>query len=383
MGKMKKIKYTHINSAIIKAALILLIVGLFLPAMTFAGPIIRSGDDVSVEADQILEGDFYGAGTKVSISGSAENDVYIAGGSVTVNAPVKEDLVIIGGTVQVHGEVGDDLRVFGGEVTIADKVGGDLVMLGGTLKVLSTAEIEGDVLFFGGDLDIAGNVKGSVAGNADYVRIDSGIGGDVDVAAVESLSFGDRAEIMGDVSYRSINELARSQSSVVVGDINQEKLNLDGGLGKYALLPTLVVLFAALSAFLLFKKQLQGLVNTTDSSYGVNGLIGLGAMIIVPVVGVLLLVSILGIIPGILVLAAYLTIILAAWTVSGIILGTFVLSLFNKSKDVTLSATILGVVLMSLLTMLPYVGPLIGVVVFLIVLGGMARIIYNKISPQE
>lgn len=97
-----------------KSLAISLFVLVCLPVFVEAGPIIRSGESVSIDADQVLKGDFYAGGASVSISGRAENDVYLAGGTVTVNAPVAEDLVVLGGVVQVHGEVTDDIRVAGG-----------------------------------------------------------------------------------------------------------------------------------------------------------------------------------------------------------------------------------------------------------------------------
>ena len=355
-----------------------LMLGIMLyPSLVFAGPIVRSGDTVSVEADQILESDFYGAGGTVSISGSAEHDVYVTGGSVTINAPVDEDLVIIGGTVQIHGPVGDDLRIIGGEVTLAEEVGGDVVVLGGTLNILSTARIEGDILFFSGEVEISGNVKGGVAGMADIIRIDAGVGGDVKVTARQSLAFGDRSEILGNVTYRSENEIARAQGAVIVGDIVKESIDISKNAGQYALLPVLVLLFAALSAYLLFKSRLQKVIEVTKVSYGVNGLIGLAVLLAVPAVGALLIISILGLIPGIVILITYIVLLILTWVISGIVLGSLVLKSIWKSEKSGILSVIVGVILFDLLVFIPYIGPLLGLAVFLIVLGGISRLIYQ------
>lgn len=54
---------------------------IFVPFSAFAGPIIRTGESVSIDATQSLKGDFYGFGSSVILSGDSENDAYIAGDS--------------------------------------------------------------------------------------------------------------------------------------------------------------------------------------------------------------------------------------------------------------------------------------------------------------
>lgn len=349
----------------------------FLPGTVFAGPVIRSGDSVSIAADQVIEGDFYAGGGTVSLSGTAEGDAYIAGGTVTVNAEIAEDLVVAGGTVQVHAPVGDDLRIVGGDVTVAEHVGGDLVILGGSVQVLSTAQIEGDILFFGGNIDVKGGVKGSVVGFGDNVRLDSGIGGDVKVTASQLLTLGDRAEVLGNVVYKSPSEIARAQNAVVVGDLIQEQFSSESGSSRYAVLPLLMTLFAALTVFLLFRNRLQGVVDVSKTSYGGNGLVGLGVFLLVPVVSILLLVSVLGFIPGIVLFLSYLLLLIAAWIISGIVLGTFALKFFMKTEKISVLSVIVGVVLFDILVLVPYIGVLLALAIFLVVLGGISRLLYN------
>ena len=128
---------------------VLIMISCVLPIGADASPIVRGGDTVSVDESQILTEDFYAYGGTVVISGSGERDAYIAGGTITINGDVKGDVSILGGVVQIHGKIGDDLRIIGGEVTLADTVVGDVVVLGGSLSILSSAEVEGSILFLG------------------------------------------------------------------------------------------------------------------------------------------------------------------------------------------------------------------------------------------
>ena len=349
------------------------------PGLAFAAPIIRSGDSVSVDDNQVLEGDFYGFGSTIVISGEADNDVYLAGGSVTVNAPIKQDLVILGGSVNIHGPVDDDVRVAGGEVTIADHVEGDVVVLGGTLNLLSTASVGGDVLFMGSKVDISGSVAGSVVGRGGQVRIDNSVGGNVSVQASQSFSLGDRAEILGNVEYESMGELARAQGAVVVGDI-QKKILPTAGVNSYALLiPLLILLFSVFTAYLIFRSPMQQVVDATAQSYGIQGLVGLGILLVMPFVGFLLVTSVLGMIVGIVIFIAYVLLIFTTWILSGVVLGTLILKYAAKKPKITLASVTLGVIIFDVLFLVPFIGPFLVFAVFVIVLGGVGTQLYHLI----
>lgn len=348
------------------------------PIAASAGPIIRSGDSVSVGAEQILEGDFYGFGGTVTISGLANSDVYVAGGSVTVNAPVKQDLVIVGGTINVHAPVEDDLRIVGGEVTIASDVSGDLVVAGGSLKILSTASIGGDVLFFGGDVDISGNVAGSVIGVSNKARIDSSIGGDVSIQATNSFSLGEKAEVLGNVEYESVSELARAQGAVVVGDIQKKIMSQSNDSDVYAtLIPLLVLLFAAFTGYLLFKAGIQRLVDTTAESYGTQGLVGLAALFVVPIVSFILMASVLGMLVGLVLFVLYIAATVCAFILSGILLGTLLMRYASKRPTVSLVSITIGVCVFYFLALIPLIGPLLMFAIFAIALGGICMRVYR------
>lgn len=353
---------------------------LIVPSVAFAGPIIRSGDAISVTSDQVLEGDFYAFGGTVLVSGEAEHDVYAMGGSVTVNAPVKGDLVILGGTVNVHGEIGDDVRIAGGEVTIAEHVTGDLVVLGGVVNILSTASVDGDILFFGSELTIGGGVKGSVMGVASNVRIDAVVEGNVSVTAVDGLTLGDRAELLGSLEYKSSSALARAQGAVVVGEVQRKTVADEEDRGYVVLLPILVMLFAALTAYLLFRPFLQKLTEATSLAYGTYGLVGLAVFFAMPFVGGLLILSVLGMFVGIVILISYLLLLLVSFVVAGITFGAFLQRPFTKSLRLSPASVATGMIIFTLLPFIPYVGFLLMLAAVFIALGSLSVHLFRHIK---
>ena len=357
-----------------------LLVAIAVPMAVYAGPVIRSGESVSIESDKVVEGDLYAVGGSVTLSGEVRGDAYIAGGNVTVNAPIDADLVIAGGSVNIHSSVADDVRIVGGSVTLAGSVEGDVLVTGGSLHILSTAEIKGDLIFAAGDIDVEGSVAGSLYGIVDSLRIDASIGGNIDISAGTGLTLGDRAEVLGDITYRARTDLVRAPNAVVVGTTQKETIADTTTPIEFYVIPLLTLLFAALTVFLLLRKRLDVFVIDTEQNYGTQGLIGLAVFLGIPFVGVILTLSVLGLLVGIAVLAVYVALLCAAWVATGIVLGTIAIRFVQKNTKVTLISVIVGVLVLEAVTFIPYIGPLLALAAFLTVLGGIARRLYKAIS---
>lgn len=351
----------------------------FLPTHVFANPIVRISEDVSVGKNSILEGDFYGLGSSITISGSAQDDVYVVGGVVTINGDILGDLTVIGGSVQIHGEVKDDVRILGGDVSIAKPVGGDVVVIGGNVDILSTATVGGDFLFAGHKAEIDGEVSGSVYGTVAILNINARVGGDVSVTTDQQLTLRDEAEVQGNITYKSFLDIVRAQNAVVSGTIRKEKVEAItiAHEAQLIVIQLLILLFAVLSLFLLIRAPLERLVARTVSSFGKQGIIGLGVLIGMPLVGALLTVSVIGSIVGIVILIAYVLLLFIAWIVSGIVLGSLVKRALHKGERITLLTVVGGTILFGLMIFLPFIGPILTIAFVVVVLGGISMALYR------
>jgi hypothetical protein len=344
------------------------------------GPVIRSGESVSVEANQVLEGDFYALGETVTLSGTAERDVYVLGLQATVNAPVAEDLVVIAGDVEVHGKVDDDVRILGGEVIIAEPVVDDVVVIGGTVRILSTASVGGDLIFFAGDVQIDGPVEGTVYGTADTLRIDAHVGGNVDVRTGSSFALGDRAEIVGTLSYKSANELSRAQGAVVTGTITHDDSPfkpVDENPLKPLVLNLLLLIFSGLTVFFILRTRTARLMLTIEEGYGRLGLIGLGMFLALPVVAVILLASVIGFIVGFVLMLGYVASLIIALMCLPILVGRLLQRLVRLGDTLTVFTIILGVFTTIALTYIPVIGGFALLLGFLMVLGALYSELYR------
>ncbi len=343
------------------------------------GPVIRSGQTVGVEANQLLEGDFYGMGNTVTISGEATRDVYAIGGTIMTNAPVNEDLVVIGGVVQVNGPVKDDARVVGGEVIIADQIDDDVVVVAGTLHILSTASIKGDLIFMGGEIVIDGPIEGTVYGTGGTVRIDARVGGDVTIRAAETFTLGDTADVVGNVVYRSDREIVRGQGAVVAGTITKEAFAAgeEAPPLKGMILNLLIIVFSSLTIFFLARSRARTLVENILLGYGRLGLIGLGMILAVPIVSVILMTSVIGMLVGIILLCGYILLMLLSILCLPILVGALAQRAAKMGNAVTFLTVLLGVFIVLILPFVPYVGFLVLLTGLVIVVGALGDELYR------
>ena len=359
----------------------LMLVGASTSYVRAQGSVIRSGESVSVEAHQILEGDFYAFGSSLTLSGEAKHDMYVAGGDVTINGSVAGDLGVVGGVVQVHGAVGDDVRILGGEVTIAEAVQGDVVVLGGTLTLLSTATVGGDVLVAGGEVRIEGPVQGSVYGTTERMRISGKVAGNVHVQATNGLTLNETAVITGNVRYTSNVDISRAQGAVIGGTIQKEMIASPASetAFKGVLFKALVTLFAVLTVFLALRRRTSEVLDIVYTSYGRMGLIGFGVFFIMPFVSILLASSILGMIVGVTLLLIWILFCSAAWVLAGMCIGTVLNRLVFKRESFTLLSVVLGTFIFAFLPLVPYVGVLFTCALLAIALGAVATYIYRAL----
>lgn len=351
-----------------------------LPTTVVAETVVRTGDNVSVSSDQVVENDFYALARAISMSGSVNGDMYAIGGTVTANGPVSEDLVIVGGTTQVHGDVADDVRILAGEATIAEHVGGDIFVISGSLTVLSTASVEGNVYFHGGEAVIEGEVKGSIIGAAGAMRVDAPVGGSVEMTTTGTLTLGDRASIGGDVRHVGREELVRGANAVVEGEVVElpfTKTQEESGNGGWVML--FVVLFAALFMYLIFRQRLIVMVDDVLSNPGRVSLFGLGIVLVGPVLTIFLLVTVLGAALGALIAFLYLAVMVVAFILMGVVAGGLIAKLFSSKEKVSLIWVLVGVLFVQLVVMIPVLGPFLWFILFVITAGAVTHALYSAL----
>lgn len=171
-------------------ALITLAAGVALAQDELLDGKLRTGDTVTVGADESVDGDLYLLGGTVTVDGSIDGDLTALGGQLLLNGTVTGDVLAAGGTVAIAGSVGGDVRTTGGQVTLNGSVGEDVVVAGGQTTLQGGSSVDGDLIVSGGQVTVAGAIAGNIEANAGTYDRSGTVGGTEHVA----LQDGDEGE---------------------------------------------------------------------------------------------------------------------------------------------------------------------------------------------
>ena len=125
---------------------------------------------VAVPAAAAATGDGSGGDRRISVSGGVvvaqdetiDGPVVSFDGRATINGVVTDDVFVGRGNVRVNGRVTGDVLVLDGDATVTGRVGGDVISVGGRVIVQSGARVGGDVVSRREPRIASGTVRGDV-----------------------------------------------------------------------------------------------------------------------------------------------------------------------------------------------------------------------------
>jgi len=346
----------------------------------------KGGSDVNIGSNQAYN-DLYTAGANVSLSGKVNGDLTAGGGMVTVNGEVTQDALVGGGTIYLNGNVGDNARLAGGNITINAPINNDLAVAGGIITVTDKSSIGGDLLVAAGNLTLNAPVSGSVRIAGGSVVINSRIDGNMSITA-KRLVFGPNAEVTGRVTYKGPQE-AVVQSGAKVNNLEYIKYQPEKRhLGGIITAAFFVRLFAWIIAALVLSWLFRGFVlSTAERTFRFpwkNLGIGIITLIIVPIIAFLLLLTFVGYYLAVLLMLAYILLIAVSLIVAAVALGYLILRFLVKPVEVIYwQAIIIGVVVWSLLRLVPIAGWIITAIIFLMVFGELSGRLWAGVAPRK
>lgn len=279
------------------------------------------------------------------------DNLYIASANPIVSADVIGDLFVTGGNVSVSGHVMGDLGAAGGSVTLTGPVDGDVRVFGGSIYIDSV--VSGEIISFGGQVVYGPHArvgKDLVAGS-DELKIDPA----VTVGGKKSIFQGDPERIE-----RMVQEV--KTYPLLTGAFWLALL--------FAILGYLVVAIALMGAMPnIVKKYVQNSLKD-NGAFWVHLGIGLLALIAFPVAAMILFITGIGAMLGLLLLLLWAIYVLVALVFSGFLLGGVAKHVFTNSKSaLDWTWALGGVVILPILSSIPWIGWVIGLVFFLWALG--------------
>ncbi len=340
----------------------------------------------------------YTAGNVVLINSNIGKDLLTGGRVITVNGDVEDDLWTVGQSVVVNGNVGGSVRVGGQDIIITGEVKEDVIAGGGTITIAETASIGGDLFVGGGTIIIDGSVAGDIRFVGDKVTINSKVGGRAQGKVGDTLTLGNRAEIVGDLNYTSPKEVVIEGEGKVLGEIDftlkepeaEKKSSFFGRntiLGIFTLwflIKMLSMIAAGIVLVYVFRKATKKIIEKSLSSFWSNLGIGFVALVITPIACIILLITVVGMWLSGITFLAYVFMVTLVSLLAKIAFGSWLIKTIKREKDYKVNwlSVVVGVLGLSILSLLPFVGWIIWLSFMLAGLGTLYRAVFRKIRAK-
>ncbi len=344
----------------------------------------RTAGNITIPSNEVINDDLYISGGTVVIDGKINGDLLVSGGNVTVNGSVSDDIMAAGGTLILNGPVGQSVRATGGTLSLNGKIGHDLVVGGGTVDIGAGSAIGHDALIASGNGRLSGRVGRELKASADSFVIDGQVGKNASLE-VTRLTLTNRAVINGNLTYTSENKASIASGAKIVGKVTH-KVRPRARTTARDIFSFIVSYLAAflfgVVLLLLFPKRTVRIADAITSSPWISLLLGLVLLIIVPIAAVIIMIFLITIPLSLTAIALYILGIYLAKVFVGFALGRLAGRYFKFNLHDIL-ALLIGLLIIMLLGLIPFVGPVLRFLYVLFGLGAAGYVFYKAIRERS
>lgn len=329
-----------------------------------------SGEDSTDTAQEASTNhDLFASDDTVTITDSetVNGNAFVVANTVTVNGQIGGDLFVIAQTLNIDGG-----QIYGNVFAMADTI-----TLNGLIydlyAVCDTLNVSYDGVAYR-DLKVTCNTA----------NINGVIGKDVNIEAKKALNIESDCLIYGNLNYSTPNEIELADG-LVTGDVNYSALAITSQNGSVigyfvSLLMILVsVLVVWIVASKLAPKFYGRLTSMSPKKIGISILIGLVTLVVTPLISVLLMMTVIGVPVGFALLAIYMIALALSFAMAVIgISGKLASKAKALAKFNNLFAVIIVTIILWALSLIPYAGPIISLIIVLVGFGMLLTSIINK-----
>jgi len=346
---------------------------------------------VFVAADETIDDSLVAAGETVEVNGNVNGDLFAFGQRVVIRGNVAGLVVTGGQSVTIDGAVDGSLFVGGETVAISSNhIGRNLLAGGQAVTVNDHVQVEQNVLVGGEKVSLAGGNGRDVFAGARELEVASTIGRNL-TARAERVSILAPAHIKGDVSavVAAKDQLVIAPDAVIGG-------KLDTKFGEFALrqnpfltgsfyVSRLLSFAAAFVTGLAVLALVPGLrrVSFLDAGDAMRtGSIGLVALVATPIIAVLVCFTLIGIPLALFALVLWGAAIYLSKIVMAQLIGTHLIEAVAERRTHFAAALALGLLIITVLTSLPFVGGLVGFLVTILGIGLIFLFVRDELEPE-
>lgn len=341
-------------------------------------------------------GNVYLAGVSVVSTASVAGDLSAIGGSVVTTAPVFGDELLLAGSISSRALVSGDVRAVGGGVTIDGSIAGDLTALGFSVK--NSGRTQGSTFVVAMDTALVDGAAGPVVIYGNNVSLAGDFASNVKIIATGHLSLAADTVVRGTLSYEAPEPAVIPASATIIGGVEYTNASYLPDAGTSRLLALLSIgffLFARILGALILAGLLAGLFPSLAEavvervyterlrSILLTMLLGFGILVATPVFILLLALTFVGLGLALLLLILYALLTFFALLYAGILLGGMFARRFRKRETIAWHDGVLGMLALSFVTLVPYIGPLVAGILSIFAAGALLMIFFHFAFPHE
>ncbi len=377
--------------------LLILIVAFILPTDSYAANAPSSFSAArSLLVASSSPGNAYSAGLSVVHTASVAGDLSVFGGSIVIAAQVSGDELLLAGSIRSRARIGGDMRAVGGSVSIEEPVAGDLAAFG--YSVNDAGRVGGSVFIIAANATISNGASGPVTIYGNNISLAGNFSNNVDIIASGRVALAASTTIAGKLSYHAPEPVSIPESAVISGGVEYTNASYLPDAGTSRLLAVMSIgffLFVRILGALILTGLLAGLFPrlaeaVTKRAYTARPsrilltvLLGFAVFVVTPVLFLILALTFVGIGLALLLFILYSFIMLLSLAYAGILLGSLFSRRYMKRDTVLWHDGVLGMLALSLIALVPYIGIFIVLLLTTFTAGALLLIFFHFSFPQE
>jgi cytoskeletal protein CcmA (bactofilin family) len=375
-------KYIRRGSAL---AMVFASLGLLLATTPAASATeFRKGDSVSVAKSETINGDIFLTGNHLRVDGTVDGDVFAFGQQLDVAGHVTGDVFCFAQGTRISGQVDGNIRAFTNNITISGDIGRNVLSFNEMMTFDPNGKIGHSLTVFGTTVTLDGKIGRDVVAFATQTSISGTIGGSLQGKG-KSLTISPTAEIDGKAEFEGAKPATVSSEAKLASPVQFTKhephSDRDRSVGYYIwrLIWTAAFVLLGLVIYGLFPRFAA---DTVEAGEHYGAAFGLGVLVTfgLPIAAIIACITIVGLLLGLSTLFLYVIVFLCTDIVVGTIVGQWLL---GRTSDYwpLVARMALGVLLVRLVTSIPFIGFWAALAVVLWGMGAISLAVYRRLQP--
>jgi Putative zinc-finger len=346
----------------------------------------RHEEFVTVPAGETIDDTLLAAGNTVRVEGVINGDLLVFAQNLEVRGTVKGDVVSFAKRTVVSGSVEGHIFNFSQSLDLDGQLGRSLYAWSQTLHVDNRGHVGDGIVAGAGDVIFEGDVKRSLTiftGNAD---VSGSVGRDLTMAG-GNLTLSNAARVGGNLNARvhRLEDVRIADGATIAGkrDIQVGVRESNFKRPKFYFFQAIWLGAAMLVGWLgliLFPDFFRATTQAVGSGWRSLGL-GVGVLAGVPLVIIVAAITLVGIPLSLMLLAMYLLALYLANVWVAAFLGGMLLKPSGATKHEWLLGLLVGLLILTIVRFIPYLGGLVHLGVLCLGLGAFAAQLYRASRP--